>query len=167
MKRRLVKFDRLRGLLPAALMLTGLSACGDSSEPGSARWTDSAAPPSAPARERWYSDQQVAIGQPLFRVNCARCHRDDASGDPDWRRRDAAGKLKPPPLNGSGHTWHHPLTQLRRVVRDGGAPWQGTMPAFGNQLEPQQIDAILAWAQSHWSDDIYAGWLQRGGLGKQ
>ena len=115
---------------------------------------------------RWYKADQVAAGQPLFQTYCAKCHREDASGDPGWRQRDAAGHLPPPPLNGSGHAWHHSLDHLRQVAREGGARWQGSMPGFGDKLEAMQIDAIFAWLQSHWSDEIYADWLQRGGLNR-
>lgn len=50
---------------------------------------------------------------------------------------------------------------MRTVVRRGGAPVGGSMPAFGDKLAPQEIDAILAWVQSHWSDRIYAIWHER------
>ena len=32
------------------------------------------------------------------------------------------------------------------------------MPAFQNQLSDAQIDAIIVWLQSLWSDDIYQAW---------
>ena len=150
----------------AAILATTLVGCGDSSEPPATRWTDAAAPFTAPVKMRWYTDEQATAGQALYRANCAECHRDDAAGHPDWRRRDAAGRLPPPPLNGSGHTWHHPLSHLRLVVREGGARWEGTMPGFATRLDGKQIDTILAWAQSHWRDEIYAAWLERGGLSK-
>jgi mono/diheme cytochrome c family protein len=35
------------------------------------------------------------------------------------------------------------------------------MPGFADKLSPQQIDQILAWVQSHWSDKIYAIWHER------
>lgn len=38
---------------------------------------------------------------------------------------------------------------------------RAVMPAFADKLSPQEIDAILAWAQSHWSDKIYAIWRER------
>ncbi|MES9921821.1 MAG: hypothetical protein ABW161_16470 [Candidatus Thiodiazotropha sp.] len=35
------------------------------------------------------------------------------------------------------------------------------MPGFGEKLKPQQIDEILAWVQSNWTDEIYAIWYER------
>ncbi len=107
---------------------------------------------------RWYTQEQVERGYALFQKNCAECHKPDASGDPNWKQVDAEGKLPPPPLNGTAHAWHHPLPLLRRIVRTGGVPMGGTMPSFKDKLQPDEIDAILAWVQSHWSDEIYATW---------
>ncbi len=111
--------------------------------------------------DRWYRHDQVIRGEPLFQTHCAVCHREDASGTPNWRQADAAGNFPPPPLNGTAHTWHHPLEVLRRTVRIGGIPLGGSMPAFESQLNAEQIDDILAWVQSHWSDRIYALWRDR------
>jgi mono/diheme cytochrome c family protein len=35
------------------------------------------------------------------------------------------------------------------------------MPAFADKLSPPEVDAILAWVQSHWSEEIYAIWRER------
>ena len=138
-----------------------LSACEREQPDQKARWTDTAAPASAPAPTRWYTPEQVKSGAVLYAQNCASCHKPNAEGTADWMTRDANGKLPPPPLNGTAHTWHHPLSILRTVVRHGGAPVGGSMPAFGDKLSPREIDSILAWVQSHWSDRIYALWHER------
>ena len=49
-------------------------------------------------------------------------------------------------------------------MRNGGAPVGGWMPAFGATLSDEEIDAVLAYVQSLWSDEIYRAWLGRGGL---
>ena len=113
---------------------------------------------SAVGAERWYTPAEVSRGEPLFQTHCARCHKPDASGTRDWRTPDAAGNYPPPPLDGTAHTWHHSLPVLRRTVKLGNARLGGTMPAFGHALDNDQIDAVLAWVQSHWSDEIYARW---------
>jgi len=107
---------------------------------------------------RWYSKAQEAKGYRLFQANCASCHQADASGTHEWRRLDASGHYPPPPLNGTAHTWHHPLSVLRRTVVQGGIPLGGTMPAFGDKLTVEEIDAILAWIQSNWPEEVYAAW---------
>lgn len=145
-------------MLGAALALT---ACeGEQMDP-KARWTDTAAPSSAPVMMRWYKPEQVEAGAALYTQHCASCHKPNAEGTHDWKTRDANGKLPPPPLNGTAHAWHHPLEVLRTVVKRGGAPVGGSMPAFSDKLAAQEIDAILAWVQSHWSDKIYAIWHER------
>ena len=112
------------------------------------------------AAGRWYTPEQVARGGPLYQQHCASCHRPDASGTPDWRTPGPNGKYPPPPLDGSAHTWHHPLFILQRTVRLGGERLGGVMPGFADQLTERDIDAILAWVQSRWSEEIYERWLE-------
>ncbi len=112
---------------------------------------------------RWYSEQQVEQGEALFQIHCAGCHGPDAASTPDWRVIDEYGNYPPPPLNGTAHAWHHPLQQLRQTVQDGGIPLGGVMPPFRTVLTDQEIDAVLAWVQDHWSDEIYLRWLERNG----
>ena len=116
---------------------------------------------------RWYGQDQVERGNTLYQANCAACHKPDASGTPDWKKLDANGKLPPPPLNGTAHTWHHPMSVLHRTVRNGGVPLGGTMPPFATKLTPQQIIDILAWVQSHWPDEIYSIWNERNSMAQQ
>lgn len=111
--------------------------------------------------ERWYSQTQTNRGYALYQSNCAECHRADASGTLNWKQPNPDGKFPPPPLNGSAHTWHHSLSVLRRTVRLGGVRLGGTMPGFADKLNSEQIDDILAWVQSHWSDQIYRVWHER------
>jgi len=113
---------------------------------------------------RWYTEVQVAQGKPLYQANCAACHGQNGEGAPNWRQPLSDGKLPPPPLNGTGHTWHHPLAILVRQVLAGGAPVGGSMPAFQGKLDRDQIKAVIGYLQSQWPDDIYAAWLNRGGL---
>lgn len=35
------------------------------------------------------------------------------------------------------------------------------MPGFSDKLSVEQIDDILAWIQTHWSDEIYRIWHER------
>jgi mono/diheme cytochrome c family protein len=110
---------------------------------------------------RWYDADQVARGGPLFQEHCASCHKPDASGTQDWRTPDAEGRYPPPPLNGTAHTWHHSLPLLMRTVREGGVRLGGRMPPFKEKLSEREITDLLAWVQSHWSDEIYAIWSER------
>ena len=153
--------------MPALLIvLSGLAACEkagdrDMVDIGVSEKRLSFQPQRRLPPERWYSEAQAARGNSLYQVNCAVCHKQDASGTGNWKQRDAEGKLPPPPLNGTAHAWHHPLSVLRRTVRLGGVPLGGTMPGFADKLSAEEIDAILAWIQSHWSDEVYRVWQER------
>lgn len=118
--------------------------------------------PGAPAAEnipsRWYTAAQAEQGRELFRANCAVCHGANAEGTPDWFEPDANGKYPPPPLDGSAHAWHHPLADLQRVVKEGGEPFGGSMPAFGGTLSDEEIRTVIAYFQQQWPDDIYERW---------
>lgn len=95
----------------------------------------------------------VMQGATLYQKQCAVCHGERAQGNPAWRT-----KMLPPPLDGSGHTWHHPLDLLRQTVVLGGAPNGGSMPAFKDKLKMSEIDAIIAWLQSRWPEKILKQW---------
>lgn len=110
---------------------------------------------------RWYSEAQVEQGERLFQHYCAECHGGHAQGlAPDWRVRQADGSYPPPPLNGTAHTWHHPLSVLQRVIQEGGAPYDGKMPGFKGRLSEAEQLAIIAWFQHFWSDQIYEAWRE-------
>ena len=110
---------------------------------------------------RWYTSGQVQRGNVLFQANCAVCHGNQAQGlAEDWMARDSAGNLPPPPLNGTAHAWHHPMTVLDQVIASGGMPYGGTMPGFAEQLDGQERQEIIAFFQSFWTDEIYSTWQE-------
>ena len=96
----------------------------------------------------------------MYQAHCAGCHQADASGTADWKRRLPDGRLPPPPLNGSAHTWHHDLATLERTIERGGVPLGGSMPAFGQVLDREQRRAAIAYIQSHWPEAIYRRWAE-------
>ncbi len=114
------------------------------------------------AAERWYSEQQVKKGADLFAQNCASCHGAKGEGTKNWKTPDDNGVYPPPPINGKGHAWHHDLALLRGTVKNGGKPVGGTMPAFGDRLSKEDIDAVIAYVQSLWPEEIYQRWASRG-----
>ncbi len=115
----------------------------------------------ASTQARWYSADQVEQGQKLFSENCARCHGNNAEATPNWKQTDENGKYPPPPLNGTGHAWHHELAQLQQSIREGGQQLGGTMPPFKAKLSAQQIDQAIAYFQSKWPDELYQKWAAR------
>ncbi|MCU7932575.1 MAG: cytochrome c [Candidatus Thiodiazotropha sp. (ex Codakia rugifera)] len=152
--------NRMKLILILMLGLTNLTGCDNQKVASGEKATSVTQSQSSPT-DRWYDINQVNRGGELYRETCASCHKPDASGTPNWQELDAQGNYPPPPLNGTAHTWHHPLSVLRRTVKIGGIPLGGTMPGFSDKLNNQQIDDILAWVQSHWTDEIYTIWHER------
>ncbi len=143
-------------MLALTVLLGSLSACEDSAEAPVA--VDDV------MSGRWYSAGQVAAGAAVFAEHCAECHGGEAQGTvADWRARLPDGSFPPPPLNGSAHTWHHPISVLLRVIDMGGESLGGQMPGFGQVLGDEEKLAAIAWFQEFWSDEIYEQWLMMGG----
>ncbi|MCY4266215.1 MAG: cytochrome c [Gammaproteobacteria bacterium] len=114
--------------------------------------------------QRWYSEEQVSSGVEVFRQHCAQCHGGKAEGlVADWRKKLPNGTFPPPPLDGSAHAWHHPLSMLIRVIDKGGIEFGGTMPGFAGQLPERKKLEVIAYFQNFWSDEIYENWVQMGG----
>jgi len=111
------------------------------------------------AGERWYDSSQVNQGQGVFQQNCASCHGANAEAKAGWQ--EASGEASAPPLNGTAHTWHHSLEQLKKTISFGNVQLGGVMPAFGEKLSTRKIEAAVAYFQSKWTDDIYSNWADR------
>ena len=102
-----------------------------------------------------------AEGRALYAEHCASCHGADLEGQEDWQRRNEDGTLRAPPHDDSGHTWHHGDALLADYVRLGGAAamaargvegMPSAMPGFGDVLSEAEIEAVLAFIKSHWSE---------------
>lgn len=110
---------------------------------------------------RWYSNEQAQRGLEIYQNNCASCHGKAGASVPNWRELQANGTYPPPPLNGSAHSWHHPMPFLKYQISQGGMANGGYMPAFGAALSAQEIEDVIAGFQSFWSDEIYQVWATR------
>lgn len=139
------------GVLIVSIFLFPVAGCGESQ-------TENTVP------GRWYTPSQVDGGREVFKTHCATCHGENAEGTREWKKTLPDGSYPPPPLNGSAHAWHHPKSMLKRTIDKGGVALGGTMPGFANKLGNSEKDAAIAFFQSFWKDDIYAGWVKRGGL---
>ena len=63
---------------------------------------------------------QLELGKALYYTHCASCHGDNLQGQPKWKTSlDEDGHNYAPPLNGTGHTWHHSEEQLYNIIRYG------------------------------------------------
>ena len=103
---------------------------------------------------------QIIRGGQVFKQNCASCHGDNAQGANNWQRRTAEGKFLPPPLNGTGHAWHHPTAGLKQTIFYGTEKIGGSMPGWKDKLSDAQVNDVLAWMQSKWPDELYQAWAK-------
>lgn len=110
--------------------------------------------------ERHQDFAQIQRGGRIYQQNCAQCHGTQGEGDPNWRQRDTQGMFPPPPLNGTAHTWHHPMAVLKHVITNGSPQGKGRMPAWGGKLSEQEIEDVIAWFQAKWPDEVYAAWYE-------
>ncbi len=147
--------------LPILLLLILSTACNENSGGDPSRAANDTA-----NENRLYlhrdavAAQTLALGEQIYRQNCAACHGAAGEGDLNWRQRDERGMFPPPPLNGSGHTWHHPMADLMSFIRDGSPPGKGRMPAWKHRLSDTEIQAVIYWLQSQWPDELYEVWLR-------
>ncbi len=146
---------RLSGMALIGLLL---GACG---EPEQSHEESATASTAVIQGTPWYSVEQVAAGERLYSDNCAVCHGQRGEGAANWRERGPDGRYSPPPLNGTGHAWHHPLRALYTVIKTGSPGGQGNMPAWSGKLSDAEIVSTIAWFQSTWPKDIYQAWYQR------
>jgi len=116
--------------------------------------------------KRWYSKQQVESGKEIFIKNCAICHGKQAEKTIHWKKTLSDGSYPAPPLNGTAHAWHHPKSQLKRIIAKGGKPYDGKMPAFQSHLSNSDMDKVIAYFQSFWKDKEYNMWHKNGGLSR-
>ena len=101
---------------------------------------------------------QVIRGEMLYQNNYAQCHGGRGEGNPNWLQRNPNGTLLPPPHDSTGHTWHHPDGQLYRIILIGGTIYEtpgfkSSMPAFGDQLTPGEIRAVVTYFKSLWKPE--------------
>lgn len=91
----------------------------------------------------------VARGEQLYAASCVRCH-----GGP------TGGQISdiPPRRSAQGHTWHHADCLLTDIVLGGlpprpGASGDEVMPGFRDQLTKAEVDAILTYLTTWWTDE--------------
>jgi mono/diheme cytochrome c family protein len=101
---------------------------------------------------------QIALGEQVYRQHCAVCHGVNGEGQrPDAPlQKDETGRFPAPPHDGTGHTWHHDDDLIIQIIVEGG---MGTpedfyeMPAFGEVLTDAEINAVLAYIKTFWTDE--------------
>ena len=106
--------------------------------------------------------QVVSVGARIYAQQCATCHGVRGEGQPDWRERGPDGLLPAPPHDPSGHTRHHPDSQLFAITKFGLAKlidqpdYKTAMPVYGGVLSDDEIVAVLSWIKAQWPPDVRA-----------
>lgn len=114
-------------LLPLAFLLT---ACGSVT----ATETATATP------------DLVAQGREVYMQVCAECHAERGQGYADHPSA--------PPLDDSGHAWHHPDQQIYGWIVNGKLGVAGGgMPALGDRLTDEEVQAVIAYLHSLWTEE--------------
>jgi mono/diheme cytochrome c family protein len=105
------------------------------------------------------STLMIARGKIIYESYCVSCHQVNLIGAENWKGLDGDGHRKAPPLNGTGHTWHHDDATLHNIIKYGLAKivknYEGKMIGFGDKINDKQIDSVLSYIKSHWEDEIY------------
>jgi S-disulfanyl-L-cysteine oxidoreductase SoxD len=101
----------------------------------------------------------IFAGKTIYLAQCAACHGKDLQGQPDWKRRNAEGRLPAPPHDQTGHTWHHTDQLLFDLTKKGlqaitGSDYATDMPAYKDLLSDQGIIAVLSYIKSTWPTQI-------------
>ena len=144
--------------LVALLAGLALNACDKAPAPVPVQTPATASTDEAPL-DRNLDPAQVAQGQAIYKRHCAECHGVEGGGQPgDWRVRDADGNYPPPPLDDNAHAWHHPTAVLLQAIREGSPPGEGNMPAWKGKLSEQEMQDVVVYIKSLWSDQVYRMW---------
>ena len=102
----------------------------------------------------------LARGKKVYDAHCTACHGAQLQGQPNWRERDATGRLPAPPHDATGHTWHHPDEVLFNITKFGVAKsanlkdYNTAMPVYENVLSDAEIVAVLSFIKANWPPAI-------------
>lgn len=139
----------------------GLAAVAAALLTGAGWWLQQAAQPVRPALQP--DDLHVlAVGERVYRAQCAGCHGAQLEGQPNWRTPGPDGLLPAPPHDASGHTWHHPDEVLFAITKHGVAKaanlpdHKSAMPAYEGVLSDDEIIAVLSWIKAQWPAPVRA-----------
>ena len=105
------------------------------------------------------STLMIARGKIIYESYCVSCHQVNLVGAENWKGLDEDGHRKAPPLNGTGHTWHHDDASLHNIIKYGLAKlvknYEGKMLGYEDSLKDKDIDSVLSYMKSFWPNDIY------------
>ena len=97
------------------------------------------------------SGGSVLDGQALFTTYCVACHGVSGVGErpDDIYAQDAYGFVAPP-LDDTGHAWHHTDDQLIQTILE-GSPRNSRMIAWEHLLTEQEVLGLVTYIKGLWS----------------
>ena len=135
------------GILGAVVVLvvTGCTASRTSDVPVTLPLDVPAPPP--------LDSSAVDIGAAVYRSSCAACHGPNLEGAADWKDRNDDGTWRPPPMDSTGHTWHHSDSLLTNIITNGSNDPDSAMVGWGESLSTAEIAAVIEFFKSTWGPD--------------
>ena len=96
--------------------------------------------------------ERIEAGRQIFEENCQACHGEKGRGEKpdDIHARDQNGLPVAPPLDDSGHGWHHSDVQLIHTIHE-GSPRNERMIAWKDVLDAEAVRNVVAYVKSLWS----------------
>jgi hypothetical protein len=88
-------------------------------------------------------------------------HGSNLEGELNWQDPLPDGRLRAPPHDATGHSWHHSDTELFEMTKYGPTQfaepgYESDMPAYAGVLTDAEIAAVLAFIKSTWPPEIRA-----------
>ncbi|RTL49631.1 MAG: cytochrome c [Bradyrhizobiaceae bacterium] len=91
----------------------------------------------------------MKAGAAIYKDNCAACHKDNGSGEPNLFPRLAGSALV---QSDDATTLMHVVLQGTRAVSTAAAPTAPAMPAFDWRLNDAQIAAVVTYIRNSWGN---------------
>ena len=103
-------------------------------------------------------EEYILNGEKIYTANCIECHKSNLEGADNWKSgKDVDGHRLPPPINGTGHAWHHSPEQLFNTIKYGlvyfDLKYEGKMNGF-EKLSDDEIWMVIEFIYSKWPEDI-------------
>lgn len=100
---------------------------------------------------------ELTQGQEVYEEHCEDCHGIKAIGEDPQKPQGgftSENEHIAPALNGTGHTYHHPHVYLFQQIKNRKINKSSPMPPFSDTLSDDEINAVIAYLQSLWPEDI-------------
>ena len=100
------------------------------------------------------AEVDIFKGMELYAENCAGCHMGNLAGHEEWNKSlDEDGHRRAPPLNGTGHTWHHSPEYLFQVTKYG---FKKTIPDYeGKMLGNDTLSDLFIIYQFYFNNKFF------------